>query len=115
MYLSLYFGWKGAPGTWGVVSTLILQYIAKHIPDDPSSHGEESFEVFQFVDDGGFDEPALGLRPWISTHLWERSLAYCVGPEGLNKRKKEIEGYFATQVLMWGGHGRYREGINIPP
>ena len=66
MYLSLYFGWKGAPGTWGVVSTLMQQYIANRNPDNPNSNGAESFEASQFVDDGGFAEPELGIRPWIS-------------------------------------------------
>ena len=28
-YLSMYFGWKGFPGTWGAIPTSTLQYIAK--------------------------------------------------------------------------------------
>ena len=32
VYLIMYFGWKGSPGNWGAISTLTLQYIARHNP-----------------------------------------------------------------------------------
>ena len=31
-YLSLYFGWKGAPGNWGAISSLLMQYVASSEP-----------------------------------------------------------------------------------
>ena len=69
-YLSLYFGWKGSPGTWGVMATLTLQFISRHRPVDPHENGPGHFEAFQIVDDGGFAEPALSIRPWICSSLW---------------------------------------------
>ena len=54
MYLSLYLGWKGAPGKWGIISTLTLQYIEKHPPATPDDNGPVSFGAFQFGGDGGF-------------------------------------------------------------
>ena len=100
-YLSLYFGWEGAPGNWGVVSSLLMQFVAAHKPTNAHTHGPESFEAFQFVDDGGFAEPALGLRPWMCVGLWERGLRYLLGWEALNRDKKRVEGIYSTESLMW--------------
>ena len=38
------------------------------------NHGPAIAESFQIVDDGGFSEPELGLRPWMSVKLWEVGL-----------------------------------------
>ena len=102
IYLSLYFGWKGSPGNWGVISTLTMQYIAAHKPKSGRTHGPESFEAFQFVDDGGFVEPALGLRPWLCSHLWERCVSLSLGHNAINVKKRDLEGTFGTRALMWG-------------
>ena len=102
IYLSLYFGWKGSPGNWGVMSTLTLQYLAAHRPRKSKLHGPESFEAFQFVDDGGFAEPSLGLRPWMCANLWERCVGCSLGPAAINLIKRETDGPFSTRMLMWG-------------
>ena len=74
VYLSMYFGWKGAPGNWGIISSLLMQFLSSYSPRNAHTHGPESFEAHQFVDDGGFAEPALGLRPWMSVKLWGTGL-----------------------------------------
>ena len=50
------------------------------------THGPESFEAFQFVDDGWFSDPALGTRPWMCVGIWEKAHKHNFGnPEALNK------------------------------
>ena len=115
VYLSMYFGWKGAPGNWGIISSLLMQYVASHVPKNAHTHGPESFEASQFVDDGGVAEPALGLRPWMSVKLWEVGLCESLGEKGLNKDKKRIEGKYTTQALMWGINvDTKREIVSLP-
>ena len=100
--MGLYFGWKGPPGTWGVMSTLTLQYISRHKPCKPTEPGAESFGAFQFLDDGGFAEPALGLGPWIFVNLWEGAMGFSLGRRAVNLANRTAEGDFSTKGLMWG-------------
>ena len=114
LYLSLYFGWKGSPGNWGVIATLTLQYIAAHKPENGNTHGPGSFEAFQFVDDGGFDEPALGLRPWLCSKLWEDCVTKCLAKDAINFKKRELEGTFSTKTLMWGCSSILNRKLSLP-
>ena len=101
-YPSLYFGRKGGPGNWGVISSLRMQFVAERKPANSPTHGSGSFEAFQFVDYGGYAEPALGLRPLMCVGLWERALTCTFGPDALNKDKKRAEGKYSTNAPMWG-------------
>ena len=111
----MYFGWEGAPGNWGIISSLLMQYVASHVPRNSHTHGPASFEAFQFVDDGGFAEPALGLRPWMSVKLWEIGLCESLGEKSLNKDKKTADGQYSTEALMWGINVDTKREIASPP
>ena len=116
VYLSMYFGWKGAPGNWGILSSLLMRFVASHIPRNIYARGPESFEAFQFVDDGGFAEPALGLRPWMSVCTWEKGLAGFLGFKGLNRDKNALECMYETSAIMWGIHvDTVQEIVSLPP
>ena len=116
VYISLYFGWKGAHGNRGVISSLLTQYVAAHKPSNAYTHGPESFEAYQFADDGGFDEPALGLRPWMCVKIWENGKQQSIGAKSPNREKKRVEGQYSTQALMWGIHvDTQSEVVALPP
>ena len=116
IYLSMYFGRKGAPGNWGIISSLLVQFLSSHMPKNSFTHGPGSFGAFQFVDDGGFAEPALGLRPWMSVKLWEKGLVESLGFNSLNRDKKRIEGCYQTESMMRGVHiDTVTERVSSPP
>ena len=87
VYLSTYFGWGESPGNWGIISSLLMQYVAPHAPKNTHAQGPGSFESYQFVDDGGFAEPALGIRPWVSVRIWEIGLSGSLCRKALNNDK----------------------------
>ena len=74
LYLSLYFGWKQSPASWGIISSLLLQFVASFAPSDPSCMVPEGFRAYEYVDDGAFAEPWLDVRPWASVRIWEMGL-----------------------------------------
>lgn len=112
----MYFGWKGAPGNWGIISPLLVQYVASHAPSNTHTHGAGSFGPYQFVDDGGFAEPALGLRPWMSVRTWEVGLTGSLCNKALNRDKKRVEGKYDTQSLICGINvGDKNEIVAFPP
>ena len=76
----------------GVIPSLLTQYVAPHQPKNSHTHGPERFEAFQFVDDGWFAAPALGLRPWMSVRLWEMGLTGPLGLKSPNRDKKKVDG-----------------------
>ena len=69
MYLAMFFGWRCSPANWGILSSLLMQYVAAFRPSNQVVEGPESFIAFQYVDDGAFAEPWVGLRPWQSVSL----------------------------------------------
>ena len=111
----MYFGWKGAPGKWGIISSLLMQFVSSNVPENIHTHGPESFEANQFVDDGGFSAPALGLRPWLRVKIWELGLIGSLAPKALNRDKKRAEGKYDTQSLMCGINVDAKNEIVPPP
>ena len=57
VYLNMYFGWQGAPLQLGC-NFLTADAVLRITHSMERKHGPGSFEAFQFVDDGGFAEPA---------------------------------------------------------
>ena len=102
MYLSLFFGWMPSPANWGIISTLLMQYIAANFPNNAHSEGHEAYLAYQYVDDGAFVEPWLGLRPWQALSLWEDALNRCLVPTAVHLEKRRIEGNAETKIILWG-------------
>ena len=57
LYVSLYFGWEPSPASRGVISTLLLQFVASFVPSRPREVGPEGFVAYEYVGDGEFPEP----------------------------------------------------------
>ena len=79
-----------------------MQFIFARKPVNAWSEGPESYLDVQYVDDGAFIEPWLGLRPWQVVPLWEYALLRCLGPAALNTAKRDIEGMSDTRLNLWG-------------
>ena len=101
-YLAMFFGWKPSPANWGVITSMLLQYVATFQPTDEHTCGPESFSPYQYVDDSAFVEPWLGTRPWLAVALWEAGLTRCFGEPALHRVKKLVEGACATRITLWG-------------
>ena len=102
MYIALFFGWRPSPENCGLASPLLMQYIAAYRPLGEFTDGPEPFIDYQYVDDGAFVEPWIGLRPWPAVSLWERALLECLGTNSAHQKKREIEGDAATKLPLWG-------------
>ena len=102
MYLAMFFGWRCSPANWGVLSSLLMQYVAAFRPPNQFVEGPESFIAFQYVDDGAFVEPWAGLRPWQSVSLWENALITCLRYKALHRKKRDAEGNSSTTLPLWG-------------
>ena len=46
VYLSLFFGWRPSPANWGIIASLLMQFIASHAPSNTWSEGPESYVAF---------------------------------------------------------------------
>ena len=102
IYLALFFGWRPSPANWGVISTLVMQYIAAHRPARCRRDGPDGFIAFHYFDDGAFVESWVGLRPWLASTQWEGVLGQCLGAKAVNTKKRDVDGCADTRVLLWG-------------
>ena len=102
IYLALFFGWRPPPANWGVISTLVMQYIAAHRPARCRRDGPDGFIAFHYFDDGAFVESWVGLRPWLASTQWEGVLGQCLGAKAVNTKKRDVDGCADTRVLLWG-------------
>ena len=100
VYFSLFFGGGAHLLIGGIISTLLMHVVASHRPMDGHAKGPESYVAFQYVDDGAFVGPRLGLFPWGPFTLWEYAIAMRLGPAALNIRKREIEGLSDTNIAL---------------
>ena len=92
VYLSLFFGWKPSPANWGAISTLMMHYLSAFAHEAIYIDGPESLVDYQYVGDGAFIEPRMGLRLWVASPLWGRILRLCVGSGAVNLTKKTYRG-----------------------
>ena len=54
------------------------------------------------MDDGVIVEPLVGLRPWLSSQTMEAAMRRTWGPAAINKEKRDEEGTFRHEQLVWG-------------
>ena len=102
MCMALFFGWRLSPKSWGVISTLPMQYVADFRPIAGRLGDPEGPIALQYVDDGAFVAPWIGLRPWLDVSLWEVALNKALGLNAVHMAKKEAEGNCATKVAICG-------------
>ena len=87
MYMSRFFSWRPSAANWGLVTTLLLQYVAAYGPVEEYSDGPESFASYEHFGDGAFVDPRAGLRPWRSVNLWEYALEWRLGLKAIHRKK----------------------------
>ena len=102
LYAALYFGWDPPPASWGVISSTMLQFSSSFSPGKGDTMGPEGLVAYEYVDDGAFAEPWLGLRPWLSVSLWEYGLMKRLCQKSLRLGKKAVDGSFAAKIALWG-------------
>ena len=67
------------------------------------------FQSYILMDDLVLVEPALGMRPWVSRSLAEKTIGRLLGTAAVNQEKKLQEGYFSTHKIVWGLEYRTEE------
>ena len=94
---------------------MAMQYIDAHRPSQCRRGGPEGFVALQYVDDGAFAEPWVGLRHWLASSLWEGVLEHGLGRKAVKLRKRGVEGGAETRVLLRGIDVRtVRETLTLP-
>ena len=106
--LVLVFGWSGSPGEY-----MIFAWAAKNEhefmrPNNPEINGTPHFASKWLMDGGVIIEPLVGLRPWLSAAGLEKAMIRVWGPGAVNGEKREEEGSFDEEQLIWGPHMNFQ-------
>ena len=115
LYLSLTFGWRGAPGCYMIYAWVIREAHAHHRPSDPQWEDEVNFHSLTLMDDQVLVEPDLGLRRWKSLAAAEEATLRTLGPEAINFEKDLEEGQMESTKLIWGLHYDAASGTRSLP
>ena len=101
LYLVLTFGWGGSPGNYMAFALAGMQLHEASRPLWEVWHDEVPVRGQTLMDDTILVEPNVGLRPVMSAGCAEEALTTVFGKEAINEKKEE-EGDFACQQLVWG-------------
>lgn len=78
--------------------------------------GPDGLVAYEYVDEAAFDEPCLGLRPWLSVSVWEFGLTQRLGIMSLRQEKKRPKGACANKITLCGLDLRNAsDAISLPP
>ena len=102
LYLVSSFGFSGSPGEWNVWGRATEELHKQHHPACTRRDGKVNFDGKILVDDMVLVEPVLGLRPWISSEVYEDGVIQLLGQKAVNAVKDAEEGQFASAQLVWG-------------
>ena len=102
LYLVSSFGFSGSPGEWTVWGRSTEELHRQHQPWDTRRDGAINFDGKILVDDMVLVEPALGLRPWVSSEVYEWGVKKLLGEKAVNAEKDREEGNFGPAQLVWG-------------
>ena len=102
LYLVSSFGFSGSPGEWNVWGRATEELHRQHHPACARRDGRINFDGKILVDDMVLMEPVLGLRPWISSEVYEDGVVQLLGRKAVNAVKDAEEGQFAPSQLVWG-------------
>ena len=98
LFLSMNFGWNGAPGEWMAWGRAPKQYTDAHRPGDAHHNDTVSYHTYVLMDDGVLVEPRLGVRPWAASATFEEALRILLGRDALNVNKLAEDGVFDTKA-----------------
>ena len=102
LYLVSSFGFSGSPGEWNVWGRATEELHRAHRPGQPRRDGAVHFDGKILVDDMVLVEPCIGLRPWISSEVYEQMVRKLLGDKAVNAIKDAEEGSFGPSQLVWG-------------
>ena len=71
-------------------------------PAEPRRDGTLHFDGKILVDDMVLVEPVVGLRPWVSSEVYEEGVKKLLGEKAVNAEKDMEEGAFNPAQLVWG-------------
>ena len=102
LYLVSSFGFSGSPGEWNVWGRATEEVHRAHRPQEARRDGAVHFDGKILVDDMVLVEPVLGLRPWISSEVYEGAVKKLLGDKAVNAIKDAEEGTFGPAQIVWG-------------
>ena len=102
VYLTMVFGWTGAPGEYVAFMWGAKSFHEFHRPMLPDLNDTVSFSGDWLMDFSVLLEPLLGDRPWQSAQVIEEGMRRVWGPGAINAAKKEEEGKWSVMQLVWG-------------
>ena len=102
LYLVSSFGFSGSPGEWNVWGRATEEVHRACCPEQPRRDGSVHFDGKILVDDMVLVEPQLGLRPWVSSEVYEGAVTKLLGKKAVNALKDAEEGQFADSQIVWG-------------
>ena len=102
IYLVSSFGFSGSPGEWTAWGRATEEVHRNLRPQHARRDGESHFCGKILVDDMVLVEPMIGLRPWVSSEVYEWAVVKLLGEKAINKLKDAEEGQFSNQQTVWG-------------
>ena len=102
LYLVSSFGFSGSPGEWAMWGRATEELHRAHRPAEPRRDGALHFDGKILVDDMVLVEPKLGVRPWVSSEVYEWGVVKLLGEKAVNKVKDAEEGQFEDMQTVWG-------------
>ena len=102
IYLVSSFGFSGSPGEWTAWGRATEEVHRSLRPVESRRDGELHFCGKILVDDMVLVEPVMGLRPWVSSEVYEWAVTKLLGEKAINKLKDAEEGCYSNQQTVWG-------------
>ena len=102
LFLVSSFGFSGSPGEWTAWGRGTEEMHRCFKPQQPRRDGEVNFDGKILVDDMVLVEPQVGLRPWVSSEVYEWAVRKVLGDQAINAQKDAEEGSFAEAQTVWG-------------
>ena len=102
LYLVSSFGFSGSPGEWTAWGRATEEVHKACRPSLPRRDGALHFDGKILVDDMVLVEPVLGLRPWVSSEVYEWGVVQMLGQKAINREKDAEEGAFGPVQTIWG-------------
>ena len=102
LFLVSSFGFSGSPGEWTVWGRGTEELHRGFRPKMSRRDGAIGFDGKILVDDMVLVEPCVGLRPWVSSEVYEWAVRQLLGKNAINAAKDAEEGVFAFSQTVWG-------------
>ena len=102
IFLVSSFGFSGSPGEWTAWGRGTEEVHRGFKPCKPRRDASFNFDGKILVDDMVLVEPQVGLRPWVSSEVYEWAVVKLLGRNAINAAKDAEEGVFSEAQTVWG-------------